>query len=313
MKESVVISRPSKAIWCAFTAFAAALFLTVPAPAQENDSGPTRVVVVISSTEALVADLEHMVVELAGQQDKWDESVYPNIDIFLYGVDRERPIRFDQLIDGEGARRYQMLIPYSDLDEFIQDNLDPIGIIVDQTDNDETLYELEDVYEGWMRVDNEYAAFAEKDFISDLPKELDELLSKHDALLELGYDIGIQLDNTETSVDDRRDGFANFRENVLAGVKKRPDETKEEYALRYANSENSVETLEQLYVESSDITVGIIIDAEKSEGRGDFRLTPVADSELAKFVATLAEEPSAFAGFQPADNAILSGRLNFAL
>ena len=119
-----------------------------------------------------------------------------------------------------------MVIPISDLDEFIDDNLDPIGIIVDDVKNDDTLYELSDVFEGWMRFDNDYAAFAEKDFINELPKELDEVLGKHDVLLKKGYDIGIQLDNTETSLEERRDGFANFRENVLAGVKKRPDETK---------------------------------------------------------------------------------------
>lgn len=308
-----MISRKPIASCIALLAFAAALWTARPASAQEGDSGPTRIVVVISSTDALIADLEHMVVDLAGEEDKWENSVYPNIDIFLFGVDRERPIRFDQLIDGEGARRYQMVIPVSDLDEFIEDNLDPIGIIVDDVKNDDTLYELSDVFEGWMRFDNGYVAFAEKDFINELPKEFDEVLGKHDVLLERGYDIGIQLDNTETSLDERRDGFANFKENVLAGVKKRPDETKEAYALRYANSENSIETLEQIYVESEDITVGLIVDKEKSEGRGDLRLIPVAETELAKFIATLAEEPSHFAGFQAAENAILSGRMNFAL
>ena len=298
-----------------------ALFLTVLSRVEKNSrvfaqdaaDTPTRVVIVLRSADEIVADLKHMTVDLAGEEEKWDDAVFPNIDIFLLGVHREKPIRFDQVIDGEGARRLQMGVPYSDLKTFIDENLDPIGIIVKQDKQDKSLYKLSDLYEGWMRTGRGYAAFAEKDFISDIPDDLGDLVQQHAPLLEQGYDVGVLVDNSGMSLEDRRDGYKTFQENVLAGVKKRPDETREAYALRYANSENSLDTMGQVYVESTSITVGLTTDVEKNEGRGELLLVPVEGSELAKHIAELAKEPSLFRNVQSADNAVLSGRLNFAL
>ncbi len=299
-------------------AHAAALTLMLmsaarPVAAQENGTPPTRIVVVLKSSDEIIADLEHMVVGLADQQDDWENNVFPNIDIFLIGVDKAQPVRFDQLIAPEGGQRQQLMVPVADLNDFIKDNLDPIGIIVKRDRRDRDLYELSDVYEGWMRVKADYARFTVQEHPEDVPADMPDPSATHDDLLAKGYDVAAQLQNTKTTPEQRTAAFATYRDNTLAGIQKKPSESAEAFELRKANTAQTLETMERLFVQSSDVTIGWITDASKSEGRGEFLLVPIEGTELEKTVQAQAETSSYFANIATSDQSVLSGRLNVTL
>ena len=272
-----------------------------------------RAVVVIKSADALIGDLEHMVVDLAGKDKEWENNVYPNIDIFLFGVDREQPIRYDQLIGGKTGRRIQMMVPIADMDEFIQDNLDPIGIIVKEDKKDEGLYKLSDVFEGWMREANDYAYFAEKGHKDDVPPKIAPPSNTHAELLKKGYGTAAQLDNGSTTPEQRTAAFAAFRDNTLAGIQKRPDETQEAFELRKVNSEQSLETMERLFVESALVELGWANDNTKNVGVGTFILSAVPETSLAQTLKLQVQEHSRFAGVAAPQDPVLAGRMNYAL
>lgn len=298
-------------------ALAALLAAAVPsASAGGADPPPTRVVFVVSSADAVLADLEHMVVKLGGDQKGWDNNVYPNIDIFLYGVDKSRAVRFDQLFDGTSGQRTHFMVPLSNLDEFIKENLDPIGIIAKPVKRtDKTWYKVtsdpEDLYTGWLRVAHDYAYMSPLE--ADLPAAIALPADSHQELLKPGYDLAAQLDNSGTTLEQRRAAFAKFRENTLAGIKKRLNETPEAFALREKNSQQQLETFERLFVESGKFTIGWTTDTEKSEGRGHMDLSAVEGTALETTLKAQVVEPGYFQNIKSAENAVLSGRLNFTL
>jgi hypothetical protein len=265
-----------------------------------------------------------MVVDLGGDPKGWEANVFPNIDIFLYGIDRSKPIRFDQMIDAKSGQRSQFMVPLeakTGLNDFIKDNLDPIGIVAKPVKRgDKTYYQLGDpklagnpknqnVYDGWMRVANGYAYISTQE--SDVPAGIAAPDASHKLLLDQGYDLAVQLSNADTTLDQRQASFAKFRENTLAGVKKRLNETKEAFALREKNSQQSLETMERVFVESSELTIGWVTDSEKNEGRGHFGLSAVAGTALETTLKAQAVQPGYFQNIKSADNAVLSGRLNF--
>jgi len=274
---------------------------------------PPRAVVVVSSADALIADLEHVVADLAGKKKDWEDNVFPNIDIFLIGVDKSQPIRYDQIMAAQGGRREQLIVPISDLKDFIKNNLDPIGIVVKKDKKDKDLYSLADVYDGWMRYKHNYAFFAVKDHPEDVAAGIEAPGAAHKHLLEQGFDVAAELDNSKTTAEARRAAIAVFRDNTLAGIQKRPDETNEAFALRKLNSEQSLETMERLFVESSLATIGLTVDADKNLGTGKLVLKAEPNTDLAALLKLQGEKASRFAGVAEPSDPVLKGRLNYAL
>ena len=154
--------------------FTATIFCSLIATSVIADDSETRIVVGMRSAKAVIDELEYMVSELAGRVDSYENNIFPNIDIFLIGVDTEKPIRFDPIFSEKHGMELQPIIPILDLDEFLEDNLDPIGIIPERDRRVKDLYELTGtVFEGWLRVlkDPEYVViFPRKEAI---PKGMD--------------------------------------------------------------------------------------------------------------------------------------------
>ena len=209
-----------------------------------------RVVVVLNSADELIGDLEHICVDLAGKRKAWNNNVLPNIDLFLFGVDRTKPFRYDVIIGGDKAR---------------------------------------------------------------VPASLPGPSALHLELLKEGYDGAVHLDNSQTTPEERTAVFAAFRDKTLAGIQKRPDETQEAFALRKVNREQSLETMERLFVESSLVTIGLTIDSEENVGTGKFVLAARRDTPLAETLKRQAQQPSRFAGVAKPKEPMLAARLNYLL
>ena len=272
-----------------------------------------RVMIHLEGADPLIADLRHLCVDLADKPRDWDNNVLPNLEIYFIGADRTRPVRYDHLIGTELGRRVQLMAPIQNLNNFINNKLVPIGINVWRNPNDKDLYQLVGAYNGWMRIKDRYAIIADADHLADLPPDMPTPTASHIDLWNEGYDFAARLDNSLTLPHQRIEAFAKYRDDTLAGIQQRADETDAQFALRRLNKQQSLEKLERVFVESSQITAGLTIDSRWDEGHAKLTLEAEPETPLADTLSRQAQQPSRFAGVVDPDNSILSGRVNYAL
>lgn len=295
-------------------ACSASLVLSVLAAAPAVRAEDPRVVVVVEGADLLIDDLRHLCVDLAEMQEEWENNVLPNIDIYLFGVDPTRPIRYDQLLGEKSGRRPQMMVPIANLNNFINNNLGPIGVVVRPVRQDQNLFALGGgVVNGWMRIKDGYAIFADVNHLADIPANMPAPSATHADLWNEGYDAAAQLDNSLTTPEQRIAAFAPYRRNTLAGIQKRPAETEAQFAFRRLKGEQSLEMTERVFVDASLVTFGVTLDPFRDTGIAKFILEAEPDTSLADTIQRQAQQHSRFAGVPQAEESILSGRINFAL
>ncbi|MFV0445993.1 MAG: hypothetical protein ACK5Q5_20645 [Planctomycetaceae bacterium] len=271
---------------------------------------PTRIITGVPSAERLLDDLRWIVGDLAGDQETWDETLQPAAEVFLIGVDPSRPVGTDVVFDREGGQRKQFNIPISNLQEFREENLEPIDIQSSRKAPD--YYKLTSDalgYEGWMRYLDNYASISTKE--QDVPSGMPSPMVALDKLLkESGYDAGLTATNNSDGIADRRDAFQEFRENMLAGISRRPSETPEAFELRKRLAHHQTERLERLFVEAEQVLGGWITDAKKEEARGEMLLSALAGTDLAKALGSFGATASHFAAIPTTEASLVHGRMN---
>lgn len=300
---------------------AVVLILALVSPIAADDQ-PTRVTTYIASAENVLDDLEYMVSELAGKPDIWEEKVFPNIDIFLIGLDGTQPIRFDSLLDPATGTRQLLMLPLSggDAREFLRDNLDPIGIfnapkgpgvgrppraVYWQLTSDPAA----PVFDGWMRSANGYAYISKEE--SDLPTTIAPPDASHAQLAATGADLAIQLLTPQPEEADRAAAFEKYRENVVSALEQYDDETAEEFALRSLVVNQQFARLDVLFMQTSELSAMWKLDG--GQGQLDVLVDPTENSQLlADFQGSIGLV-SHFARVPSQSNAVLSGRLHMQL
>ncbi len=278
---------------------------------------PTRVTTYVASAQNVLDDLEYMVSELAGEPEIWKEKVFPNIDIFLYGLDPAQPIRFDSLLDPATGTRSLLMVPLLDGDarEFLNDNLDPIGIFSTAKARAgrpprATYWQLESdpaapIFDGWMRLANDYAYIAKVE--EDIPATIAPPDASHAHLAATGADLAIQLRAPQEGETDRAAAFAKYKENIISALEPYDDETAEEFSLRSLVVHQQFERLEVLFMQTTDLSAKWTL----ADGQGllEILVDPVANSQLAvDFQGSVGRE-SHFARVPSQADSVLSGRL----
>lgn len=277
-----------------------------------------RVKLVMSSAERVLEDLEWIIATLAKEQTQWEDNLFPSLDIFLFGIDRDKPIRFDAMIGGEdgdstnpGSYRFAPCLPVDrdgkDIRTFIRDNLEPIGIEVKLRARG-GYYSLSGVYEGWMRMVDEYACIGT--YESDIPKGMPHPEESHAELVKRGFDIALELDNREEQTEQRAEDFAVFEENLLDATKPKEGESEAEFALRKVRLKQNLEKFGGLYREAARVTVGWITDIEKEFGRADLYGAALPGTGLQDFIDMIATEHSVFAVLEVPEDPVASFRIN---
>ena len=290
---------------------------TTTAPADEVEK--PRVKTFLSNADRVMADLEWIIVGLAGEKAQWQNNLFPALDVFLFGVDRERPIRFDILLGGEdpgaekpGDYRYQPSIPIGrdgkDIKTFIEENLEPIGIEVKQKSR-RGYYQLEGgVYEGWMRLVDGYGRIGK--YESDVPKGLPSPVPGHKSLVEAGYDVAFELDNKPELTEMRRQAFDRFQANILDAAQAKDDESEAAFAMRKGSVTQQMERIGGVFVDAKRVTVGWTTDVDGNQGRADLYGEAFPDTNLASLIDLLGQEPSHFAVLEMPDDPTASLRVN---
>lgn len=296
------------------------LVLISPTPSLRANDEAARLVGGIRTSDQLIADLEYMVVKLAGRDQAWVNSILPNIEIFLIGVATDQPLRFDFVLDAEHGRRVQGIIPIDRLNDFLQDNLDPIGIEPVRVRGDSTLHELKGkVYEGWLRYlekPTPYAVFFPKEQFptaQSIPKEFPNLLKQHERVIQDGFGSFVHLINGAQGAAARRSAAQKLRAEALEKLQKTPEESRNAFELRKAIVEQRMNVVEQWLVEAAEVKGGLAIDQQKGNGTSLLHIAALPDTQLHRNIERVGQEASHFQAVASPDNSVLRLRVNFPI
>jgi hypothetical protein len=292
------------------------------APPAAADDQPTRVTVYIASADNVLSDIQYMVSDLAGQPDVWADKVAPNIEIFLIGLDRSLPVRFDALMSGPDGNRSLLMIPLTggDAREFLRDNMRPIGVfntpkgapvgrpprsVFWQLTSDPAA----PVFDGWMRAAHTYGYISSVE--SDLPEDIAPPDASHAHLAAGGYDLAAQLLSPQEGEADRAAAFEQYRARVVDALAKYDDETAEEFEVRKLIVEQQFERLEFLFMQTDEIGAYWTLDG--GQGQLDLVVDPTAGTQMESDFQASANRESFFARVPINANSVVTGRLNMNL
>ena len=279
------------------------------AVAQEETS--PKVSIMQRGADKLLRDLE-FVMKLTdpGEQKQWP-IMKDYLDIFLPGIDREKPIRIDVIL-GNKVERYVSSFPVTNIKTFRKKNLDAIGIESRKMRQKRQLYKTSGmVFEGFFRHLHDYATFAEK--ISDIPANMPDPRQGIAPLVAGKYDLAFDGRNQAPGQAERRKWFQKNGKEYLALFKKKKKETADDFEIRKMFADFLLDESERVYVEASHLKLGWITDPVAKNARVEILMAPLAYTSFERAVKLLGQQPSYFANVSKSKQPILSGRLNHPL
>ena len=307
-------------------ALTAALLMVQSAAAQPE----ARFQFAQGGVEPLKADLKYLV-ELSPTPSlakQWTATLEELLDSFAEGLDPAKPIRMDLVFGKEMS--YEVHFPIKKLDGgggFIP-NISGFGYNVKKVQPAGDLYAVTEAGRGaqnkkptYMRYVNGYASFAatQARVPATLPHPITDKATGVQDLLGKGYDIVGFLKNSDAPADiaARKANFEALRKQLEAGLTARRNEDKNEFALRKLSLTQNLSEAERFLVETQELLVGWTTSTGTKEsagkGRAEFSLSALPNTDLAKSAQGLGAKPSYFANVKLAENASVSGKINFAI
>ncbi|MBX3444958.1 MAG: hypothetical protein KF774_21335 [Planctomyces sp.] len=290
----------------------AALLVPGIAPAQEAPSDDGRIVAVLANSQELIDDLRFIVADLAGAKSAWEDDVFPNIDVFLFGVDKQEPVGADVVFDADSGRRLVLHIPVDDRPVFISDNLNAADIITKLVRGQRDLYQLSGVFEGWMRFTQpsgmpRYASISTKP--EDIPEGMPSPKKKYTPILAAGGDAAVRWFATAENAGKREKGFETLKQNLLEAVKKRPDESQAAFELRRLAVEQQADRLSRLLTNTASLSADWRTDVRARKYGGASSIAGLPGTQLAAAIASIGSEESRFARIADGAGAVLTSRV----
>lgn len=301
-------------------------FVCFPLISLFGDEKDPKISIVLSSADGIKADLKLMlelnsnlelVRDLKGRPNEteqpWDVLKRYLDDVFLLGVDPTRLIRVDLVNSDEGVK-YRSSFPIAELDDFLE-NLGLFGI--EPKRRTRTYYELSNAYEGILRVIDDYGVIGpDRDVVPARGFDpIDDDLKKYafDKDGKTLFDVVFYMLNKEGSAKDRRKEYESVKEELMAAVKQKEDETQESFELRRAVSELQLDELARYFADPKEAIIGWLLDNEKKTGNLSIDLLPDKKSMLSEAVSQLGQVPSRFEGLVVPEGKILHGSINLPL
>lgn len=308
------------------TAGLAVILACFPLVSFGADEKDPKISIVISSPDAVKADLKLMldlkpdlrlVKRIKGRapeiQKPWDQLKGYLDDVFLLGVDSERLIRIDLVNTDEGVK-YRSSFPIGDLDDFLE-NLELFGI--EPKRRARNYYVLSNAYDGLMRVIDDFAVIGpDRDLVPARGFDpIDDDLEKYglDKDGKSLFDVVFYLLNKKDPAKKRREEYKSVKEELMAAVKQKEDESKEDFELRRAISELQLDELARYFADPAEVVIGWTLDNDKQTGNLLIDLLPDENSMLESAVSELGKVPSRFEGLEISDDKILHGTINLPL
>ena len=281
-----------------------------PAAAADDD----RVVAFLTSADELIADAKHIVVDLAGEEKAWTNSVLPNIEIWLFGVNAEKNVGIDVLFDPDTGRVIEFHVPIANRREFLNSNLGDVGVVTKQDRKNKDLYELSEVLEGWLLFTKstdgqEYGSIVTNK--ANLPTR--SPVTKWELFKKAGYEAGLRWSAAEATKTQRDKGFDKMLSEVTSNLKKRPDESQAQFDLRKLTVEQNANRLARMLSNTSELMAGWSTDAKARKYGGSSTMTGLPGSDVEKNIKAIGTVPSKFAGVTTPENSAMSARVMLPL
>ncbi len=270
------------------------------------------------SGDELMSDLRYLT-ELAGPNGvKGWKLLKQILESFAQGVDLKKPLVQDVLLlkDSYDVRHHFPLLPPPAGKQwgfqFIA-NLGGVGVNVGRR-LAAGLNRVGGAFEGVIRIHSGHATIAEK--IESLPANMQNPAIAIADLLAKKFDFGLMIKNDKVAEADciaRRADFQKAKNEMLAGLKPNTGESQEDFDLRKALTQYQLAEAERFIAESKVLMLGWTTDVPQKQGRLDFELSAILQSSLDVSANLLGQAPGMFSSVPRANDAILSGRLNFVL
>ena len=276
---------------------------------------PTRnVTFVLSKFETLRADVDLMVTKL-GQDADGAKQLSEFLDILAFGVSGNDPVRVDTVMDGTDIRLVTM-IPVDQskargqgFKDFL-DSLDAFGITPKRKAKDR--WQLKGAFAGYMRYRHGYGSIAED--VEDVPTTLADPREGIDELSKHAFAMRIANDPADQDgLEARTKAFARVQEEVLAAVKMKDNESKEDFDLRKTLTKHQLAEAGRYFAESQKLMIGWDVNAERKQADLSLDFAAIDGTSLAKGIELLGHRQSYFARIPRAEKSILSLRANHPL
>jgi len=282
--------------------------LALPAPARAQ-STPPEVKIVLQSTDAALKDIK-LLLDLTSkvEQKQWI-NVKDVIETFLFGIDTKKPVSINVILDSK-EEEFHFVLPVSNLKKFIANNLEGFDYTVRKISP--TLYRLSENKKilAYMRYQNSYVTI---DGNRNHVNAVFNPTAATAALLAKQHTLSATIKNSADGQDARRDKIVEIKNNLLAAIKPRKNETREQIALRRELTELLWGEAGRFFAESEALSLGFRIDRKTKQAHLDIDLVALSDTDLEKAINDLANTPSHFTNVSRADDSILSFRINHPL
>ncbi len=280
------------------------LGISFPQLVTAEDSSAPKISLVQINAEGMIADLKYLVLDLAEDKKGWDK-LDELLPTFLDGIDQQRPLRIDILLEENQEERSRLILPISDLGVF-REALEVFEITSKKQRKGP--YKLGNLFEGFMKYlkDSKYVVISEK--LSEV-EEIEDPLKGVQELLDKKYDFSALITNESEGIDARKKSMTSTRKQLLAAIKKRRDETENAFELRKLAFTHQMDELERIFAESKKMVVGWTTDAANDEGRLEFNLTAIEGTSLEESIKQFATKPSYFSNVPVKPDGILNGRI----
>lgn len=277
------------------------------APLRAQNSAP-QITVVTSGSDGIKADISFLMGLTSEKHQAQLPIVLDYLRVFELGIDPERPIRFDVIVENTAIRQ-RPSFPIANSNDFM-DNLDGFGITTKKKQSDG--WALDGAFEGYLREYRRMKIMSISEDRNDVPRTFDPTAGIEELLAD-GHDMVADLKNEPAGIDARRKSFERVREELVAAIGPMEGEAKEDFELRKLLTEQQINELERFFVEAEHINGGWTTDQETKTARGQLKLQAIADTDLQNSFKLLGVEPSYFSGVARSDDPWIGLLINHPL
>lgn len=289
--------------------------LSNQARAQEEKNGLPIVTIMHGGVTQLNKDMDFLL-KLAGPKAAAQLPLIAGIiPAFTDGIDLTQPVTVDIILND--PRDYRISLPIDNLKSLLSNIGGFAGAKARQVARNKFIFKgaafngvaiVVDANGDKRTGPGDYLVLAQDE--QNIPDDFTPLT----AIKRLNqYHLAASVTNTADGAEARKAAIDTIRDELNTATKRLPNETEDQLELRRVAQNHRIDELERLFVDSEELVLGWLMDYEGKEGQLELQLSALPDTQLARDIAAMGEDPSLFTAVVRADDATVFGRLNHRL
>ncbi|WP_166831247.1 hypothetical protein [Thalassoroseus pseudoceratinae] len=312
-----IIIGSSLALWMCLGSIAFGQWSTGPAP---------EVYLIHQGAAEVLSDLKVVMDLTAPEEQKQYKKLLDHLELTLPGVDRDRPLRTDLLLNPK-PYRMRTWIPVSNERTFWRNNLMPNGIGQQAQVIPGLIYKLSgNVYPYFLWLEHGYGQFVEvhqedgdqvvTDFVAIKPAGQGGPGDPMNALAAKGYEFGLEGTNKPGHIEDREKLFFGpdgHKESILATHRKLKTEEQDLYDLNHLAFSVQLDEVGRIFTQGQHLVVNGLLDEDRKQGIMDAKLVALPGTPLQASMESMGSKTTRFATIPRSAEPVLSLRMNLFL